>query len=66
MPRVPGSSFLSAVRAHTTITPAWAPLVIHCFCPSRIQWSPSRVAVVRIEPGSLPASGSESAKAPAA
>ena len=31
MPRVPGSVSRSPVRAHTTITPACAPLVIHCF-----------------------------------
>ncbi len=65
-PRVPGSFSRSPVRAQSTKTPAWAPLVIHCFWPSITQLLPSFVAVVRIEPGSLPASGSESAKAPAA
>ena len=53
------------MRAHTTNTPACAPLVIHCLAPSMIQSLPSRRAVVRMPPGSLPASGSESANAPA-
>jgi hypothetical protein len=54
------------VRAHTTKTPAMGPEVIHCFAPRITHWPSSRVAVVRIAPGSLPASGSLSAKAPAA
>ena len=39
--------------------------MIHCFWPRIIQPSSVRSAVVRIDPGSLPASGSLSAKAPA-
>ena len=54
------------MRAQTTITPACAPLVIHCFSPSSRKPSATRVACVRIAPGSLPAPGSVSAKAPAA
>jgi hypothetical protein len=50
------------VRAHTTNTPATSPEVIHCLAPRITQRSPSRVAVVAMEPGSLPAPGSESAK----
>lgn len=61
MPDVPGPPVL----AHTTNTPAMSPEVIHCLAPRITHPSPSRVAVVRIEPGSLPASGSLSAKAPA-
>ncbi len=60
MPRVPGPP----VRAHTTITPAREPLVIHCFCPRSRHPPGTRSAVVRMEPGSLPASGSLRAKAP--
>jgi hypothetical protein len=50
------------VRAHTMKTPAYDPPVIHCFAPSMTHSSPSRRAVVRMAPGSLPASGSLSAK----
>ena len=60
-PRVP-----SSVTAHTTATSAIEPLVIHIFCPCRIQSGPSRRARVRIEPGSDPASGSVSPKQPIA
>ena len=60
-PRTP-----SSVWAQTTATSASEPLVIHIFCPCRIQSSPSRRARVRIEPGSEPASGSVSPKQPIA
>ena len=53
-----------AVRAHTMNRPAYPPPVIHCFAPSRTHSSPSRRAVVLMPPGSLPASGSLSAKLP--
>ena len=56
----------SSVRAQTTATSATEPFVIHIFVPLRIQSSPSRRARVRIEPGSLPASGSVSPKQPIA
>ena len=52
------------VRAQTTITPAYAPEVIHCLLPLSTQLSPLRTAVVRSAPGSEPACGSESANAP--
>ena len=54
----------SSVRAQTTATSAIEPLVIHIFVPFRTQSPPSRRAVVRIEPGSEPASGSVSPKQP--
>ncbi len=60
-PRTP-----SSVLAQTTATSATEPLVIHIFCPCRIQSSPSRRALVRIEPGSEPASGSVRPKQPSA
>ena len=53
------------VRAQTTITPAWSPEVIHCLAPLSTQPSPRRVARVSSADASLPAWGSESAKAPA-
>jgi hypothetical protein len=40
--------------------------VIHIFVPFTIQSSPSRRAVVRMDPGSLPLSGSERPKQPIA
>ena len=61
IPRVPAPP----VRAQTTNTPAWAPEVIHCFCPSSRYPPSTLVAVVLMPPGSLPASGSLRAKAPA-
>ena len=68
----PGMSFSTrkplisppSVRAQTTATSAIEPFVIHIFVPLRIQSEPSRFAVVRIEPGSEPASGSVSPKQP--
>jgi len=54
----------SSVRAQTVATSAIVPFVIHIFVPFRIQSEPSRFAVVRIEPGSEPASGSVSPKQP--
>ena len=60
-PRTP-----SSVCAQTTATSETEPLVIHIFCPCRIQSEPSRRARVRIEPGSEPASGSVSPKQPSA
>ena len=56
----------SSVRAHTTAMSAMEPFVIHIFEPLRIQSEPSRRAVVRIAPGSEPASGSVSPKQPIA
>ena len=47
-PRMP-----SSICAHTTATSATEPLIIHIFCPLRIQFDPSRRALVRIEPGSV-------------
>ncbi len=60
-PRIP-----SSVCAHTTATSAMVPLVIHILLPVITQSSPSRRACVRIEPGSLPASGSVRPKQPRA
>ena len=54
----------SSVFAQTTATSAIEPEVIHIFEPLRIQSSPSRFAVVRIDPGSEPESGSVSPKQP--
>lgn len=54
----------SVALAHTTATSAKVPLVIHILDPLSTQESPSRTAVVRIEPGSLPASASVSPKQP--
>ena len=55
------------MRHHTTATSATEPLVIHILVPSRIQSPPgSRRAVVRIEPGSEPESGSVRPKQPMA
>ncbi len=62
MPRGPWPA--APCRAQTTKTPACVPLVIHCFAPSSTHSPPSRRAVVRMRPGSLPASGSLSAKLP--
>ena len=53
-----------SARAHTIATSATEPLVIHIFVPVRTQSSPSRTAVVRIDPGSEPASGSVRPKQP--
>ena len=60
-PRMP-----SSVRAQTTATSAIVPLVIHIFRPLSTQSVPSRRAVVRIDAGSEPASGSVSPKQPIA
>ena len=60
-PRMP-----SSVCAQTTATSARVPLVIHILEPLSTQSSPSRRARVRIEPGSLPASGSVRPKQPSA
>jgi hypothetical protein len=54
----------SSVRAHTVATSAIVPFVIHIFDPFSTQSDPSRRAVVRIEPGSEPASGSVRPKQP--
>jgi hypothetical protein len=48
----------SSVRAHTNARSATLPLVIHIFVPESTQSSPSRRALVRMAPGSEPASGS--------
>ena len=57
----------SSVFAQTTATSAMPPFVIHIFEPFRIQSPPgSRRAEVRIDAGSLPASGSVSPKHPIA
>jgi len=60
-PRTP-----SSVSAQTTATSATVPLVDHRLAPSSTQSPPARRAVVPIEAGSLPASGSVSAKHPSA
>ena len=52
---VPGPS----VRASTTHRSAWWAQLVQSFCPRRIHVSPSLTAVVRSDPRSLPASGSE-------
>ena len=54
-----------SVFAQTTITPARSPEVIHCLPPSSTKPPSSRVAVVAMLPGSLPAPASDSANAPA-
>ncbi len=56
----------SSVRAQTIATSAIEPFVIHIFVPFNTQSEPSRFAIVRIEPGSDPASGSVSPKHPIA
>ena len=56
-PRTP-----SSVCAQTIAMSEQLPFVIHIFVPFRIQSSPSFFADVRIEPGSLPESGSERPK----
>ena len=61
-PRTRPSSVVS--RAHTTATSAIPPLVIHILVPLSTQSSPSRRAVVAIEPGSDPESCSVSPKQP--
>src|SRR5439155_5732258 len=58
-PRTPPS-----VRDHTTATSAMPPLVIHILVPDRTQSSPSRLAHVRMDPGSDPESGSVNPKHP--
>ena len=63
-PRIPPCS--SPALAQTTATSAIEPLVIHIFEPSSTQSSPSRRALVRIEAGSEPWSGSVSPKQPIA
>src|SRR3954453_11409354 len=60
-PRIPPS-----VLAHTIATSEQLPFVIHIFVPDRTQSSPSRLANVRIDPGSLPLSGSLNPKHPIA
>jgi len=60
-PRIP-----SSVIAHTTATSEQLPFVIHIFVPEITQSLPSRRAWVRIEPGSLPESGSDRPKHPIA
>ena len=60
-PRIP-----SSVSAHTIATSDTLPLVIHILVPDKIQSSPSRLATVRIDPGSLPLSGSLRPKHPIA
>ena len=60
-PRTP-----SSVWAQTTATSAIVPLVHHILLPLSTQSSPSRRARVRIDAGSLPASGSVRAKQPSA
>ena len=52
--------------AQTTAMSETPPFVIHIFEPLTIQSSPSLRAVVRIELGSLPLSGSERPKQPIA
>ena len=60
-PRIPSSVFAQTIATSDTL-----PFVIHIFVPDTIQSSPSRCANVRIEPGSLPLSGSVSPKHPIA
>ncbi len=60
-PRMPSSVF-----AHTIATSETLPFVIHIFVPERIHSSPSRLATVRMELGSLPESGSDRPKHPIA
>src|SRR5438105_6386891 len=62
---IPREPLSGRVRAHTMISPAWSPEVIHCFSPSRIQPFPSRRAEVRSAAASDPPEGSDSAKLPA-
>ena len=54
----------SSVRAQTIAMSAIVPFVIHILAPFRIQSEPSRLACMRIEPGSEPASGSVRPKQP--
>ena len=63
-PRMPPSS--SPALAQTTATSAIEPLVIHVLAPSSTQSSPSRRALVRIDAGSEPWSGSVRPKQPIA
>ena len=58
-PRTP-----SSLCAHTTATSAMPPFVIHIFEPFSTHPSERRVAVVRMEAGSLPASASVRPKHP--
>ena len=58
-PRMPPS-----LRAQTTATSAIPPLVIHILVPLSTQSDPSRRALVRIDDGSDPESGSVSPKHP--
>ena len=60
----PRTSPESVSRAHTVTRSATVPLPIQRFRPSRIQWSPSRRAVVSNAIESDPCSGSVSANAP--
>src|SRR5581483_4311726 len=53
-----------SLRAQTVATSATVPFVIHIFDPFKIQSEPSRRAVVRIDPGSEPESGSVRPKQP--
>ncbi len=64
MPRGPRRSPGSSVRAITSTTSASPPLVTHIFSPFSTQSSPSRTARALRLAASLPASASESAKAP--
>ncbi len=54
----------SSVRAARATMPARSPLVTHAFTPSRTYSSPSRTALQEMLRVSLPASGSESDRAP--
>ena len=58
-PRMPSSAL-----AHTTARSLRPPLVIHIFEPFSTQSDPSRLATVRIDDGSLPASASVRPKQP--
>ena len=58
-PRTPASAV-----ALTAAGSAMPPFVIHILVPDRTHSEPSRVAEVRIRPGSLPASGSVRPKHP--
>ena len=60
-PRMP-----SSVWAQTTATSATEPLVIHILLPLSTQSPPSRLALVRMLPGSEPWSGSVRPKQPMA
>ena len=61
MPLVPRARSVDAI---TTRTSALAPCVMKVLVPFSTQASPSRTAVVRVLPASLPAPGSVRAQAP--